>query len=132
MILSVAGGLLKLGLRNAQFAGESISYVLKTGFGAANGESTLRLAQSSERRDHGFLLLNILVGSSPQLLISLLFLTYNGLFTSLLLMNEWFDFALERRYLRVTDPVGKQRSTYHLQIPYRYSLSLLELYRLLQ
>jgi hypothetical protein len=38
--------------------------------------------------------------------------------------EEWNHFATARKGLRVTKPYGKQRSTYFLQLPYRWSLPL--------
>lgn len=73
----------------------------------------------------------ILVANSPQALLSFLFLTYNGLFTCMLLSEEWSGYAHERKPLRVTSPVGEQRSTYRLQLPYRYGVPLLVLSGLL-
>ena len=39
--------------------------------------------------------------------------------------HEWSDYAHERKPLRVTDPVWSQRSTYRLQLPYRYGIPML-------
>ena len=38
--------------------------------------------------------------------------------------SEWNDLARWRKGLRVTRPVGQQRDTYFLQLPYRWSLPL--------
>jgi len=43
----------------------------------------------------------------------------------MLAMVEWTSFPLKRQSLRVSNPVGLQRSTYWLQLPYIYSLPLL-------
>lgn len=67
----------------------------------------------------------VLVANSPQVLLSFLYLTYNGLFTCMLLANEWAGYAHNRQSLRVTSPVGSQRSTYRLQLPYKYGVPLL-------
>ena len=71
--------------------------------------------------------LSILIANSPQVLLSFLFLTYNGLFTCMLLGQEWSCYAHVRKPLRVTSPVGSQRSTYRLQLPYKYGIPLLVL-----
>lgn len=70
-------------------------------------------------------MLTILIANSPQALLSFLFLTYNGLFTCMLLADEWTGYAHKRKPLRVTSPVGEQRCTYRLQLPYRYGIPLL-------
>lgn len=66
----------------------------------------------------------IIVANSPQLLLSMLVLMYNGIFTCMLLANEYLDYAYERKALRVTKPMGLQRSTYRLQLPYKYGIML--------
>ncbi|KIW04859.1 uncharacterized protein PV09_04041 [Verruconis gallopava] len=71
------------------------------------------------------LVANILLANLPQLVISFLFLAYNSILTSMVMAKEWSDFAHERKTLRVSAPVGKQRSTYYLQLPYRYAIPLL-------
>lgn len=43
----------------------------------------------------------------------------------MLLAKEWAEHAHKRRFLRVSSPIGAQRSTYFLQLPYRYSVPLL-------
>jgi hypothetical protein len=73
------------------------------------------------------LLWNILLANSPQVLLSFLYLTYQGIFTCMISADEWSRFAHERKALRVTSPSGKQRSTYYLQLPYKYALPLLAL-----
>jgi hypothetical protein len=43
----------------------------------------------------------------------------------MLSFNENSRFATQRQTLRVSCPVGEQRSTYYLQVPYRYSVPFL-------
>ena len=66
-----------------------------------------------------------LLANTPQLLLSYIYFVHNSLYTCMLLAKEWSGYAWERKSLRVTSPVGKQRSTYRLQIPYRYGIPLL-------
>lgn len=66
-----------------------------------------------------------MLANVPQLLLSFLSLTYNGLFTCMLLAEGWGRYADERRPLRATDPVGSQRSTYRLQLLYKYGIPLM-------
>ena len=47
---------------------------------------------------------------------------FNGLFTCMLLVNEWAGYAHNRKPLRVTSPANSQRSTYRLQLPYKYGV----------
>ena len=73
----------------------------------------------------GDILLTVLVANSPQVVLSFLSLNYNGVITCMLVAKEWHTYAKERKPLRVTRPTDLQRSTYRLQIPYRYGIPLL-------
>ena len=59
------------------------------------------------------------------IVLSLVYVSYNGLFTCMLLSREWVSFAWSRKGLRVHWPRGAQRATYWLSLPYRYSMPLL-------
>ena len=91
------------------------------GYGAVTGDSIFDLNLEGSNG----LLLNALIANLPQVVLSFLFLLYNGLFTSMLLADEWNGYARKRKPLRVTDPKGAQRSTYRLQLPYKYGVPLL-------
>ena len=67
----------------------------------------------------------------PQLLLSFLFLTYNSLFTCMLLSKEWMGYASMHTALRVTHAKGEQRSKWRLQLPYHYGIPLMVLSALL-
>ena len=73
----------------------------------------------------------ILMANLPQTILSFLYLTYNSLFTCMLLGHEWSLFSYHHRPLRVTSPRPGQRSTYWLQIPYTYAIPLMTLSALL-
>jgi hypothetical protein len=71
---------------------------------------------------------NAIVANSPQVILSMLYFSYNALFTSFLLSHEWISYAQKKKGLRVSwRPVGAQRTEYFLQLPYRFSLPLLML-----
>lgn len=91
------------------------------GYGAVNGDSVLDWNPGGSSGLH----LIALIANVPQVVLSFLFLLYNGLFTSMLLADEWNSYARERKPLRVTDPKGAQLSTYRLQLPYKYGIPLL-------
>ena len=63
--------------------------------------------------------------NTPQFLISLTNVLYNSTITSMILVNNWNSFSQRRRSLRVTVPLGEQKSQYYLTIPYRYAIPLL-------
>jgi hypothetical protein len=66
-----------------------------------------------------------MVANTPQLILSICYLAYNGLFTRMLAEFEWSKYSVEFRALRVTEPRGSQNSTYRLQLPYRFSIPLM-------
>lgn len=71
------------------------------------------------------ILASVLIANLPQALLSLIYVTLNGLCTSMFLGEEWSRFAHHRKALRVSDPKGSQRKTYFLQLPYRISLPMM-------
>jgi hypothetical protein len=73
----------------------------------------------------------VLIANLPQPILSFIYLFVNALLTSMLLSREWAAFAHTRKPLRVSSPQGKQRSTYFLQLPYRYAIPLMVLSGLL-
>ena len=95
----------------------SLTQLWQTGFGSVNAESIVPLGVGP--------ISAIFIVNSPQIVLSFLFLTYNSLFTCMLLSSEWNGYAYERKSLRVTNPTGSQRSTYRLQLPYKYGIPLL-------
>lgn len=96
--------------------------LLQLPFGAVTSKSLI--GGSSPGTKSG-VLLTVIIANSPQVLLSFLFLTYNSLFTCMLLADELNDYARKRKPVRVTSPTGNQRSTYRLQLPYRYGIPLL-------
>jgi hypothetical protein len=72
-------------------------------------------------------LYNAWLANMPQLFLSFAYLNINTICTSMAGAHEWNRLATARKYLRVTKPVGQQRSTYFLQLPYRWSLPLMTL-----
>ena len=110
-----------VGLRNPDLAGRSFQHLWSLGFGNVTPECFLNWKFSG----NGGLILTILIANAPQAILSFLFLTYNGLFTCMLLADEWNEYAHKRSGLRVTKPQGAQRSSYRLELPYRYGIPLL-------
>jgi hypothetical protein len=71
---------------------------------------------------------NTLIANMAQPILSVLYFTYNALFTCMVLGLEWSRFAHRRRGLRVSSvSQGAQRSTYFLQLPYRFAVPLMAL-----
>ncbi|KAF5558951.1 hypothetical protein FMEXI_146 [Fusarium mexicanum] len=66
-----------------------------------------------------------MISNTPQLLLSMCYMTLNGVITRMLAELEWASYGINFKSLRVTNPRGDQRSTYRLQLPYRWSVPLL-------
>ncbi|KAF2651829.1 hypothetical protein K491DRAFT_579053, partial [Lophiostoma macrostomum CBS 122681] len=63
----------------------------------------------------------------PQLLMSFLYILINGLLTSMSVADEWCQRSYRWRTLRVSGltRTGQQRSSYFLQLPYRFGIPLM-------
>lgn len=69
---------------------------------------------------------NSVIANILQLILSILYFSYNSIFTAMLLGYEWTSYSQKRKGLRVSrTPVGEQRSSYFLQLPYRFSIPLM-------
>jgi len=108
--------------------GQGISS-FKTGIGFESSLKSMPLLASTGVSMAGSvgLFLNTIVVNTPQSILSLMNVLYNGLFTCMLLGDEWNAFAFRRRPLRVTSPVGEQQSKYYLTIPYAYAVPVIVL-----
>lgn len=115
--------LLGFGINNLPGTGR-LSSAWKLGLGSVSGRTVITTGLPTTGA--GGLVANVLLSNVPQLISSMLYFTYNGLFTCMLSASEWNSFSNERKGLRVSrNPMGAQRSTYFLQIPYRYGGPLL-------
>ena len=123
--LIVACVLLNIGLKNDLLTSRSLSHLWSLGLGNVNSENLIKINHNQDLSGPAGLILTVLVANSPQILLSFLYFAYNGIFTCMLLAEEWSAYASKRRFLRVTSPIGGQRSTYRLQLPYRYGVPLL-------
>lgn len=83
-------------------------------------DTTFREADSSAQQT----LLNAWIANAGQLVLSFCYLAINSECTAMAGAAEWNSLASSRKGLRVTKPVGQQRDTYFLQLPYRWSLPL--------
>ena len=105
----------------------SINSLWNLGFGNVNSESLVLLPASLTVH----LPTVALIANLPQGILSVLYLTYNGLMTCMLVEKEWNEYAHHRRPLRVSSPSGDQVSAYYFQLPYMYGLPLVVLWALL-
>lgn len=70
-------------------------------------------------------LVDSLLVNLPQFALSFCYITLNGICTSMASAQEWNNLAAYRKGLRVTTPQESQRSTYFLQLPYKWALPLM-------
>jgi hypothetical protein len=63
----------------------------------------------------------------------MVYFNYNNIITTLFLGYEWNSYAFSRKGLRVSNPSkgGAQRTTYFLQLPYRFAIPLLTVFGIL-
>jgi hypothetical protein len=106
-----------------QFASIDASAVFELGFGAVDPRALI--SSESFPTDMASL---ALIANFPQIILSFLYFAYNGLFTAMLMGYEWTSYAYKKKGLRISrKPSGSQRSTYFLQLPYRFGLPLIVL-----
>ena len=104
--------------------------LLQLGLGSVHSETVF--STSLETTGPDAFLGNVLLANLPQVVLSLVYFSYNTLLTIMLAGLEWSQLPLKQKGLRVSKlPTGDQRSTYFLQLPYRYSLPLMVLSGLL-
>jgi hypothetical protein len=68
---------------------------------------------------------NIMIVNTFQVVVSLAYVAYNGLVSCMLVADEWCRFAKDRKTLRVSAPIGMQRSSYTLSMPFRYGIPMM-------
>lgn len=117
---------LALGIRH--FVGDkTIANAWSIGFGNVKPEN-LVMGLSIGYGDKS-IAVSTLIANTPQAIFSFLYVCYNALFTVMFLSRELCRFSVTagrgRKYLRVTDPQGEQKSTYFLSLPYKYGVPLL-------
>jgi len=116
----VAGLLLHLALTDDYIAPNPL---VSLGFGSLSPAAVIKINLPQEGT--AGLTSCVLLANLPQLILSFLYLMYNGLYTGMHMAHEYGGYAAHRKPLRVTTPSGAQRSTYWLQLPYAYGVPLL-------
>lgn len=121
-MLVIATILLSHGVNELSYEHDDVSLaaLFRFGLGTVRGDSTVTgLGKNLS------VTIAVLVANLPQVLVSFIYLFYNALFTCLLLGSEWASLSRQRKPLRVSLPQGEQRSTYWLQLPYRYAVPMI-------
>lgn len=103
---------------------------LSRGFARLDPQAVISLGSFEEivtyrLSEAGRLIFVVLFVNLPQVICSLIYFSYNYLLTVMLLSQEWSRFYLVKKPLRVSKPIGEQRSTYFLSLPYRYGVPLI-------
>lgn len=103
-------------------SGLDTATVMRLGFGAVDARTVI----SSERGGFPTDTISLtLIANLPQVILSLIYFSYNATFTAMLMGLEWIGYARRPKGLRVSrKPVRDQRSTYFLQLPYRFGIPL--------
>lgn len=63
-----------------------------------------------------------------QVVLSVLYMLHNALFSCMMVASEWSGFITERKTLRVSSPTGIQRSSYFISMPLRYGIPVMVLF----
>lgn len=121
-----------LGYGISQVSGpKDIGSLVRLGIGAIT-PATFINGWSIPSSGVGGLIGNVLVANIAQPVLPFLYFTINQLFTCMLAASEWSLLAAKRKGLRVSaSPIGSQRTSYTLQLPYKYALPLMILSGLL-
>ncbi|KAI1325094.1 hypothetical protein F5Y16DRAFT_278388 [Xylariaceae sp. FL0255] len=125
-IILLTGVLLGLGIISLKSRNLStdISGLSALGFGSL-GQYTFLNSGLAAGGAAGFVK-SVLVANLPQLIISFLYLFYNSMVSTFLVQREFSRMHLEknRKTLRVSEPVGIQRSSYFISLPLKYGIPL--------
>jgi hypothetical protein len=96
--------------------------------GVPLGTIETRMILQAATPSHGVsgIFANVFLASCPQVIISLIYFSYNAVISSMLLAHKFSGYTKERKGLRVSsDQSGAQRTSYFLQLPYRHALPLM-------
>ena len=122
------GVFLHLGISRLDYSTES-GDIIALGLGTINPMAIIKSSSSSSfssTSNSGTALSNAMLANVGQVALSFIYFTYNGLFTAMFLSHEWSTYGNSPKGVRVSSqPVGDQRSTYFLQVPYRIAIPLM-------
>lgn len=104
----------------------AFAYAIGTGnFGAWGTSSSFIITATESTPTAGGVLKNAWLANLPQFVLSVVYFMINRICTSICSAQEWNNYALHRKGLRVTEmPRGFQKSTHFLQLPYRWAIPL--------
>ncbi|KAH8671223.1 hypothetical protein BX600DRAFT_458587 [Xylariales sp. PMI_506] len=100
----------------------SLSNLWSLGFGKLSPYTYLVIGLP--RRDPEGLIANVLIANLPQLILSIIYIFYNSMLSTFLVQREFSLMYKKRKPLRVSEPIGIQRSSYFISLPLRYGIPL--------
>ncbi len=115
--------LFRLGLGNVNF-NTLVNFLPHAPVGAAQLPCTCCINAEANQGNRA-LYSNIFFANLWQMIISLLYITFNALFSCILVSEEWSGYQKTRKTLRVSFPEGIQRSSYFISMPLRYGAPLI-------
>ncbi|KAJ5769280.1 hypothetical protein N7520_003839 [Penicillium odoratum] len=120
-------GVLMLGfaLQELKLDTGSLKYVSKLGFGSLDQYEILDWSFLSYDPGQRSFYSHILFANIWQVAVSIVYVQCQALLSSLLVADEWGRFALSKKTARVSHPIGLQRSTYFISLPWKYGGTLL-------
>ncbi|KAF9060830.1 hypothetical protein BDP27DRAFT_1339014, partial [Rhodocollybia butyracea] len=111
---------------NINYGIRGLSSLWQLGIGRASSENIITApGWAIPTQGYQAIIASVLLANIPQLIFSMIYLVFNSLCTKLFLALEWSSYAHSRKPLRVSDPHGDQRSTYFLNIPFRFGFPLM-------
>lgn len=124
MVLLVAAILLGLGLVSLHHRDipTTIQGLWDMGFGTLTPYTYLVIGLP--REDPTGLIANVMLANLPQLLLSFLYIVINAMLSTFLVQREFSRMYKVRKPLRVSEPLGIQRSSYFISLPLRYGIPL--------
>ncbi len=107
--------------RKLDMAPTNIASLWREGLGTLSDHEMISQKRTRLNATETFFV-SVLAANAFQLLFSFGYFMYNGLLTCMSVASELSKYGTEHKPLRVSAPVGMQRSSYLLSLPYRLSI----------
>ncbi|ETN47063.1 uncharacterized protein HMPREF1541_01253 [Cyphellophora europaea CBS 101466] len=131
LCVSTVAVLLYIAIWRINNAPTSFAALFQRGFGKVSSDMVINGWEIESMSPDRGVVSSVLVANSPQLALSFLYFALNTLLTLMSSSIEWSRFSINwtlknhPRSLRTTQPVGEQRRTYFLQLPFRFAVPLI-------
>ena len=112
-----------------QSVSTNLGSMWKQGFGKTNIFAVTGISIPSD--DQAQFVKVVLLANISQFALSILYIAFNNVITSQSVAHEWFRYFHHKRLLRVSSPVGIQKSSYFLSLPWRVGVPLMLLFMLI-